>query len=143
MTAVSTRPMVSVVIPHYGGKDILSECLISLKNCTYPNLEIIVMDNDSPDDSIQYIKTNFPEINLIQSEYNRGFSGGCNFGVQHAQGEYLLILNNDTIHESLADEWLPSTELDGGFLGYVTGSIPREPVDPPFGYYFDERNALQ
>jgi len=99
MTAVSTRPMVSVVIPHFGGKEILSECLISLKNCTYPNLEIIVVDNDSPDDSIQYIKTNFPEINLIQSEYNRGFAGGCNFGAQHAKGEYLLILNNDTTHE--------------------------------------------
>ena len=99
MTASSTRPRVSVVIPHYGGKDVISECLISLKNCTYINLEIIVVDNDSPDDSAQYIKTNFPEINLIQSEYNRGFSGGCNFGVQHAQGEYLLILNNDTIHE--------------------------------------------
>ena len=99
MTEGSTRPMVSVVIPHYGGKDIISECLISLKNCTYINLEIIVVDNDSPDDSAQYIKTNFPEINLIQSEYNRGFSGGCNFGVQHALGEYLLILNNDTIHE--------------------------------------------
>ncbi len=99
MSTSSTRPMVSVVIPHYGGKDILSKCLISLKNCIYPNLEIIVVDNDSPDDSAQYIKTNFPEINMIQSEINRGFSGGCNFGVQHAKGEYILILNNDTTHE--------------------------------------------
>ena len=99
MIESSTRPMVSVVIPHYGGHDILSECLISLKNSTYPNLEIIVVDNDSPDDSVQYIIDNFPEINLIQSEYNRGFAGGCNFGIQHAKGEFLLILNNDTTHE--------------------------------------------
>ncbi|SVE23099.1 uncharacterized protein METZ01_LOCUS475953, partial [marine metagenome] len=54
--------MVSVVIPHYGGQDILSECLISLKNCTYPNLEIIVVDNGSPDDSVKFIIDNFPEI---------------------------------------------------------------------------------
>ena len=99
MMVSPTRPMVSVVIPHYGKKDILSECLISLKNCTYPNLEITVVDNDSSDDSAQYIKTNFPEINLIQSEYNRGFAGGCNFGAQHAKGKYLLILNNDTTHK--------------------------------------------
>ena len=99
MTANSTRPMVSVVIPHYGGKDILSECLISLTNCTYPDLEIIVVDNDSPDDSAQFITDNFSEVNLIQSEYNRGFAGGCNIGAQHAKGEYLLILNNDTTHE--------------------------------------------
>ena len=99
MTANSTRPMVSVVIPHYGGKDVLSECLISLKNCTYPDLEIIVVDNNSPDDSAQFITDNFSEVNLIQSEYNRGFAGGCNIGARHAQGEYLLILNNDTTHE--------------------------------------------
>ena len=103
MPAVSARPIVSVVIPHYGGKDIISECLISLEKCIYPNLEIIVVDNDSPDDSAQYIKTNFPEINLIQSKYNRGFAGGCNFGAQHAKGEYLLILNNDTTHKS---DWI-------------------------------------
>ena len=99
MTQSSTHPLVSVVIPHYGGTDILGECLTSLNKCSYPNLEIIVVDNNSPDDSIQFIKSNFTEIKLIRSEFNRGFAGGCNFGVQHAKGEYLLILNNDTIHE--------------------------------------------
>ena len=99
MTQSSTHPLVSVVIPHYGGTDILGECLTSLNKCSYPNLEIIVVDNASPDGSVQFIKTNFPGINLIQSEYNRGFAGGCNFGAQHTAGEYLLILNNDTIHE--------------------------------------------
>ena len=88
-----------MVIPHYGGTDILGECLTSLNKCIYPNIEIIVVDNASPDGSVQFIKTNFPGINLIQSEYNRGFAGGCNLGAQHTAGEYLLILNNDTTHE--------------------------------------------
>jgi len=99
MTQSSTHPLVSVVIPHYAGTEILSECLTSLNNCSYPNLEIIVVDNASPDDSVYFIKSNFQNIILIQSEYNRGFSGGCNFGAQHAKGKYLLILNNDTIHD--------------------------------------------
>ena len=99
MIQKSTHPLVSVVIPHYGGTGILSDCLTSLNKCSYPSLEIIVVDNDSSDDSVQLIKSNFSEVNLIQSDYNRGFAGGCNFGVQHAKGEYLLILNNDTIHE--------------------------------------------
>ena len=99
MSQSSTHPLVSVVIPHYGGTDILGECLTSLNKCSYPNLEIIVVDNNFPDDSIQFIKSNFTEVKLIRSEFNRGFAGGCNFGVQHAKGEYLLILNNDTIHE--------------------------------------------
>ena len=68
MTIDSNHPMVSVVIPHYGGKDILSECLTSLNICTYPNLEIIVVDNNSPGDSAQWIKTSFHNVNLIQSE---------------------------------------------------------------------------
>ena len=68
MTADSTPPLVAVVIPHYGGKDILSECLVSFKTCTYSNLEIIVVDNASPDDSVQFIKSNFPEVILIKSE---------------------------------------------------------------------------
>jgi len=99
MTQSSTHPLVSVVIPHYGGTDILGECLTSLNKCSYSNLEIIVVNNNSPDDSIQFIKSNFTEVKLIRSECNRGFAGGCNFGVQHAKGKYLLILNNDTIHE--------------------------------------------
>ena len=100
MAADSTPPMVSVVIPHYGGTEILGDCLTSLNKCFYPNLEIILVDNASLDDSVQFIKSNFPEVSLILSEYNRGFSGGCNFGAQHTKGEYLLILNNDTVHES-------------------------------------------
>ena len=67
MSQSSTHPLVSVVIPHYGGTDILGECLTSLNKCSYPNLEIIVVDNASLDGSVQFIKTNFPGINLIQS----------------------------------------------------------------------------
>ena len=103
MTQSSTHPLVSVVIPHYAGTEILSECLTSLNNCSYPNLEIIVVDNASPDDSVYFIKSNFQNVLLIQSEYNRGFAGGCNFGAQHTKGKYLLILNNDTIHDS---DWI-------------------------------------
>ena len=99
MSKNSTHPKVSVVIPHYGGKDIISECLSSLLNSIYPNFEIIVIDNNSPDDSVQYIKNNFSQVRLIKSSFNRGFAGGCNLGVNHAEGKYILILNNDTIHE--------------------------------------------
>ena len=89
--------LVSVIIPHYGGEEILHECLESLKNTAYPNLEIIVVDNNSPDDSIKTVQDKFSHVKLIQSEYNRGFAGGCNFGAQHATGEYLLILNNEQL----------------------------------------------
>jgi hypothetical protein len=77
--------------------------LDSLKKSNYTNIEIIVVDNGSTDNSIEVISKDYPHVKLIQSEYNRGFAGGCNFGAEHANGEYLLILNNDTIHEA---EWI-------------------------------------
>ena len=110
MKQSSTLPLVSVVIPHYAGTEILSECLISLNNCSYPNLEIIVVDNASLDGSVQFIKTNFPDINLIQSEYNRGFAGGCNFGAQHTAGEYLLILNK--MDDYFPNDVIPTTDAE-------------------------------
>ena len=93
------QPLVSVIIPHHGGEEILQECMESLKNSNYTKLEIIVVDNSSTDNSVKIMKDRFPHVKLVQSEYNRGFAGGCNFGAQHAIGEYLLILNNDTVHE--------------------------------------------
>ena len=92
-------PLVSVIIPHCGGYKIISDCLLSLQDSGYSNLEVIIVDNASQDNSAQNIKENFPEVVIIQSEYNRGFASGCNFGVEQAKGEYILILNNDTIHK--------------------------------------------
>ena len=103
MNEKTTRPLVSVVIPHYGGIEVISECITSLSNCIYINIEIIVVDNNSPDNSHEFIKTKFPEIKLLQSDYNRGFAGGCNMGAKYAKGEYILILNNDTTHNP---EWI-------------------------------------
>ena len=103
MSEGDTPPLVSVIIPHYGGKKILNECLASLDNTDHSKLEIIVVDNCSTDNSINTIDNKFSHVKLIQSEYNRGFAGGCNFGSQHAKGAYLLILNNDTIHEN---DWI-------------------------------------
>ena len=94
---------VSIIIPHIGKQEILQECLDSLNKTHYPELEIIVVNNDARYDSLKTIKNKFPNVKLIQSEYNRGFAGGCNLGAQHANGNYLLILNNDTIHEN---DWI-------------------------------------
>ena len=92
-------PFISLIIPHWNGIDILSECLNSLKKCTYPNLEIIVVDNASTDGSPEWIEKNHPDVKLIRSERNMGYAGGCNRGALSASGEFLLFLNNDTVHE--------------------------------------------
>ena len=93
----------SIIIPHFNGTKILTECLESLSKCTYKDVEILVVDNDSTDDSIDAVKMKFPTVGIITSDTNRGYAGGCNFGAKSANGEYLLFLNNDTIHHK---NWL-------------------------------------
>lgn len=93
------QPLVSVVIPHWNGVEVLSECLESLSETKYPNIEIIVVDNASTDGSPDWVSLNFPQVKLIENDQNYGYAGGCNRGAKTAEGEYLVFLNNDTIQD--------------------------------------------
>jgi GT2 family glycosyltransferase len=96
--------MVSIIIPHYNGEDLLYNCIDSIyKNISIKDFELIVVDNASTDDSINRIKSSFESVKIISSNSNLGYSGGCNLGATHASGKYLLFLNNDTEHSS---EWI-------------------------------------
>ncbi len=96
---MNNQPLVSVIIPHWNGIEVLSECLESLKQATYPRLEIIVVDNASGDGSQSWLRENHHDITLVENNRNYGYAGGCNRGVAKAKGEYVLFLNNDTVQE--------------------------------------------
>lgn len=91
-----TAPLFSVVIPHWNGIKFLPTCLDSLRAQTYPNIEVIIVDNASTDGSQAFIKEHYPWVRLIELPENRGFTGGCNAGMQAAKGEIISLLNNDT-----------------------------------------------
>lgn len=89
---------VSVIIVNYNGLKYLKECLDSLyKNLEEITFEIIIIDNNSQDASCEFIKNSFPDIKLIESKINYGFGKGNNEAVKAAKGNYLLLINNDTI----------------------------------------------
>ncbi|WP_445718540.1 glycosyltransferase family 2 protein [Flavobacterium sp.] len=99
----------SVIIINYNGIKYLKECLDSLhQKLNNISFEIIVLDNNSSDDSCAYLKTNFPEVKLIESKINHGFGKGNNEAVRTAKGNYLLLINNDTI---VLDDLLPVLEF--------------------------------
>lgn len=97
--------LVSIIIVNYNGKHLLEDCLESLSKLNFPQskLEVIVVDNNSQDNSISFIKKNYPNIILVEAKENTGFTGGNNLGLEKTNGEYVVLLNNDTIVEK---DWL-------------------------------------
>jgi GT2 family glycosyltransferase len=88
----------SVIILNYNVRYFLELCVLSVQN-SIQNLdaEIIVIDNNSQDDSCEMMKQRFPNVKLIENTENSGFPKGNNIGVSEAQGEYICILNPDTV----------------------------------------------
>ena len=92
-------PLVSIIVLNYNAGELLVNCINSLKKSSYTNLEIIVVDNISSDDSQKKCKERFPDIKLIQNNKNLGYCGGNNVGIKEAKGTFVIILNPDTIIE--------------------------------------------
>jgi len=88
---------VSVIIVNWNGKQHLEECLDSLSKQTFKAFETILVDNGSTDGSVEYVKQNFPGIRIVELDQNEGFCGGNNIGLQHARGDFIALLNNDTL----------------------------------------------
>jgi GT2 family glycosyltransferase len=112
---------ISVVILNYNVRFFLEQCVISVEKALQ-NIEgeIIVVDNNSPDDSCAMMKQRFPHIKLIENKENSGFPKGNNMGVVEAKGAYLCILNPDTVVAEDTFEKLlvfAQTKTDLGIVG--------------------------
>lgn len=85
---------ISVVIPNYNGREILAKNLPQvIKNC--PECEIIIVDDASTDDSVNFIKNNFKKVKLIEHARNKGFANTVNTGVENSSEDLVLLLNSD------------------------------------------------
>lgn len=134
-----SEPAVSVIIVNWNGKIWLERCINSLLKQAYPNLEIVVVDNASSDGSHDLLVESFPDVRLIQSDQNLGFAGGNNLGIKHSQGEYILLLNNDTwidtdfVEKALG--YLRTQNLD--VVGAVEVPYEGESIERPLGWTID------
>ena len=88
----------SVIIVNYNVKYYLAQCLHSLCRALEGlNAEILVVDNHSSDDSITYLKAHFPSVRYIENHENMGFARANNIAIEQSRGDYVLLLNPDTI----------------------------------------------
>ncbi len=93
-------PAVWCVIVNWNGWADTLDCLVSLRAQTHRNLTTVVVDNGSTDDSVQRIRSAFPEVHLVETGSNLGYAKGCNAGIRvalEANAELIWLLNNDTV----------------------------------------------
>jgi len=90
---------ISIILVNYNTKEITTSCIRSIfQNTKGIKFEIIVVDNNSSDGSVEYLKREFNgKIKLIESDVNLGFGGGANIGIKESTGKYVLLLNTDTV----------------------------------------------
>ncbi|MDP2921387.1 MAG: glycosyltransferase family 2 protein [Candidatus Omnitrophota bacterium] len=88
--------LVSVIVVNWNGLRYLRSCLASILFQTCKKIEVIVVDNNSTDGSVDFIKKEFPQVRLIRNSKNYGFAKGNNIGIRIARGEYIVTVNNDT-----------------------------------------------
>jgi len=97
LSADSSNPLISIVILNYNAGDLLINCVQSVLSTAYNNIEVIVVDNASKDQSHIRCKEKFDAIKLIQNKENLGYCEGNNVGLRQVKGEFVVILNPDTI----------------------------------------------
>jgi GT2 family glycosyltransferase len=127
----ASEPKVSIVIPNRNGATprdggtFLEMVMGTLAEQSFRDFEVIVADNGSSDDSVAYLRENWPEVKVVELGENRGFSAAVNAGVAAGRGPYVALLNTDI---ELSPDWLELLvgELDSNpRLGFVTGKIMR------------------
>jgi len=97
LTVYEEKPLVSIIILNYNAGKLLEECIDSIYKSNYKNFEIIVVDNNSKDNSHIACNEKFSSINLIENKKNLGYCEGNNVGIRNSNGNFIVILNPDTI----------------------------------------------
>lgn len=126
-------PLVSIVSINFNQLDVTCDFLNSIEKISYPNYEVIIVDNKSYQDPEPEISKNYPWVKLIKSDNNLGFAGGNNLGIEHASGKYFMMLNNDT-------------EVDPGFLEPLVDAMEEDPETGMVGSkvrFFDYPEIIQ
>ncbi|MFW5804760.1 MAG: glycosyltransferase family 2 protein [bacterium] len=130
-------PKIIVLILSFNGKDLLDDSISSYLANDYENFEVVVIDNGSTDGTRDYVNENWPEVTVVRTKKNLGYSGGFNFGMEYAfnkkEADYVLITNNDVKADQSVLSELVGIANGDKMIGFVTGKV----------YYYDNPETLQ
>ena len=105
----------SVGVLNWDGDHLLKQVLAGVvRHCTNPLFEVVVADNGSNDNSIEFIKSNFPTVRVIEFDTNFGFTGGYNRAIEQIDSEYIILLNSDI-------------EIKGEWIEYLVDLMDKNP----------------
>lgn len=131
------KPKVIVLVLSYNGKHLLDHSVSSYLLNDYKNFEVVVIDNGSVDGTKEYVENKYPQVKLIRTEKNLGYSGGFNFGLKYAfdeqNADYVLITNNDVKADSKMISALVETAVTDDKIGFTIGKT----------YLYDNPTVLQ
>lgn len=123
---------VSIILVNYNGMPHVDACVSSILNQRYPSFEIIFVDNNSSDESLEYVRSKFPNLIFVANDKNLGYAGGINAGLAYATGEYIAPLNIDT---EVAPNWLSA-------MAKFLDENPRVGAVTPKILLFDDRTKI-
>jgi len=134
---------VSIIIVNTNGKRFLEECLSSIYNSEtiFNDFEVIMVDNNSIDGSVEYVKKNFPKVKIFLNKKNLGFAKSNNIGIKASSGDFIVLLNGDTV---VTPYWLAhminaaESDTKVGIVGPKTLKINSNTIDTT-GHIFDHR----
>src|SRR5215813_14097115 len=123
MISVDENNRVSIIVVNWNGERFLKDCLGALTCQSHPNYEIILVDNGSSDNSIRFVRQNFPEVKVIALGENTGFTGGNAAGLEIAQGAFIALVNNDARVDHAWLERLLPTMLQDRTIGICASKL--------------------
>jgi len=88
---------VTIAVITYNGEYLLEECISAIKSQDYPEYEIMVIDNNSTDQSVDLVKARFPEVRILQMKENRGPNPARNAAIREANTRYVLLVDDDAV----------------------------------------------
>ena len=92
----------SVIVVNWNGRHLLADCLTSLRSQSLKNIEVILVDNGSTDDSVTHVRREYPEVRVLCLDRNYGFATANNRGIESSSLEFIALLNNDAV---AAEDW--------------------------------------